>query len=154
MQLSGKKKKSLIKVLKGHYGERLVSVLIYGSYGRGKATPESDLDLLLVINGLPPSRAERVEEFISKVEDKLEGEGLPYLSVVLKTPGEACRGSPLFLDMVEDAEILYDKEGFFQGILDRLRARLKELGAKRIFKGTRWYWVLKPDLKPGEVFEI
>lgn len=87
-----------------------------------------------------------------EVEDRLEG--FPTLSAVLKTPEEVQKGSPLFLDMVEDAELLYDRGGFFQGVLQRLRRRLKELGAKRVFRGTRWYWVLKPDIKPGEVFEL
>jgi hypothetical protein len=56
--------------------------------------------------------------------------------------------------MVEDASILFDRNGFFSKILDRLRARLKELGAKRVWKGNIWYWVLKPDYKPGEVIEL
>lgn len=37
---------------------------------------------------------------------------------------------------------------------DRLRARLSQLGARRIWRGNAWYWELKPDLKPGEVFAL
>ena len=60
--------------------------------------------------------------------------------------------APLFLDMVEDARILYDPERLLAAYLDRLRARLRELGSRRIWLGNAWYWELKPDLKPGEVF--
>jgi hypothetical protein len=82
--------------------------------------------------------------------------GMPRaeLSPVFKTPEEVTSGTPLFLDMVEDARILFDRDGFFAARLDRLRARLKELGSQRIWRGNAWYWVLKPDLKPGEVFEL
>jgi hypothetical protein len=38
--------------------------------------------------------------------------------------------------------------------LEKLRKRLTELGAKRVWRGNAWYWILKPDLRPGEVFEL
>jgi len=77
-----------------------------------------------------------------------------FISSVFKTPQEAEFGSPLFLDMVEDSRILYDKNEFFSKRLERLRKRLKELGAKRVWKGNIWHWVLKPDYRPGEVIEL
>jgi uncharacterized protein len=76
------------------------------------------------------------------------------LSPVIKTPEEAAQGSPLFLDMVEDAKIIFDRGGFMQQLLSDLRGRLEKLGAKRIWLGNAWYWDLKPDYRPGEVFEI
>lgn len=56
--------------------------------------------------------------------------------------------------MVEDAVILYDKEGFFAGILEKLRQRLFSLGSRRLVQGSVRYWDLKPDLRPGEIFEL
>ncbi len=76
------------------------------------------------------------------------------LSPVFKTPEEMRRGSPLFLDMVEDARILHDPDGFLTRYLADLRARLRELGARRIWSGNAWYWELKPDLTPGEVIRL
>lgn len=35
-----------------------------------------------------------------------------------------------------------------------MKERLKLLGAKRVWSGDTWYWILKEDYKPGEVFEI
>ena len=73
---------------------------------------------------------------------------------MLKTPEEAKRLVPLYLDMVEDAILIYDKGGFFKSVLERLRQKLEELGARRVKLGRGWYWVLKPDAKFGEVIEI
>jgi hypothetical protein len=76
------------------------------------------------------------------------------LSPVFKTPHEAEAGSPLFLDMVEDARILHDEGGFLAGFLERLRQRLVALGSRRVWAGSAWYWVLKPDLQPGETIVL
>ena len=35
--------------LKQHYGHRLVQVVLYGSQARGEAKPDSDIDLLIVL---------------------------------------------------------------------------------------------------------
>ncbi len=75
------------------------------------------------------------------------------LSIVFKRPTEARAGSPLFLDMVEDAAILYARARFFEDVLNKIKDRLRALGARRVVEGERWYWVLKPDCRPGEVFE-
>ena len=42
----------LILLLQNHFGERLVYVGLQGSYLRGEATPNSDLDVLVVLDGL------------------------------------------------------------------------------------------------------
>ncbi|MEM1909276.1 MAG: nucleotidyltransferase domain-containing protein, partial [Thermofilaceae archaeon] len=109
----------------------------------------------------PRSRFRRQDIFM-EVEEELqplieEAEKLGYtieFSPILKTPEEAARGSPLYLDMVEDAVILYDKGGFFQGILKRLAKRLEALGAERVKYGKLWYWRLKRDYRFGEVIEL
>lgn len=151
----------LLAELKAHYGGRLVACAVFGSVGRGTPRYDSDIDLLIVARGLPRGRLNRMEEFLpveARIEPALEacepGQASIALSPVFKTPQEVEAGSPLFLDMVEDARILYDPEGFLAGYLERLRVRLRELGAQRVRRGNAWYWELKPDLKPGEVFAL
>lgn len=143
------------------YGPRLVACAVFGSVGRGTPRQDSDVDFLIVARDLPCGRTARVEAFLpveSRLEPWLRSDDAPggaiMLSPVFKTPAEVEVGSPLFLDMVEDARILYDPEGFLRGYLDGLRRRLRELGARRIRLGNAWYWELKPDLKPGEVFTL
>jgi predicted nucleotidyltransferase len=143
------------------YGDRLVTVAVYGSVGRGTMRHDSDVDVLIIAGDLPRGRLKRVQEF-QVIEDTLEeefrrlaGRGIATtLSPIFKTPEEATAGSPLFLDMVEDARMLYDRNGFFAQRLHKLRNRLNALGAKRIWRGNAWYWDLKPDFCPGEVFDL
>lgn len=151
----------LLEETKSFYGNRLVSFVVFGSVARETYRFNSDIDLLIIAENLPKGRMKRVAEF-SAVEDRIEPfleslkkKGIDtFISSVFKTPQEAELGSPLFLDMVEDARILYDKSEFFSKRLERLRKRLRELGAKRVWKGNIWHWVLKPDYQPGEVIEL
>jgi hypothetical protein len=76
------------------------------------------------------------------------------ISAVIRTPAEVRAGSPLMFDMTEDARILYDPRAVLRDALDDLRRRLDKLGARRIWRDGWWYWDLKPDLRPGETFEI
>ncbi len=50
--------------------------------------------------------------------------------------------------MVEDAAIVYDKDGFFEKILMRLSEKLKKLGAKRIYIGENCTGYLKKMRNP------
>ena len=153
--------KKLVAKLKENFGERLYSVVVYGSIARGTWRRDSDIDLLVIIEGLPKSRLKRqslfmqVEEKLSDELERLWQDGYHHdFSPIIKTPEEARRLSPLYLDMVEDAVILYDKNNFFHSILARLKKKLQELGAKRVYIGNKWIWDLKPDYKWGEVIQI
>ena len=64
------------------------------------------------------------------------------------------RTVPLDLDMVDDAVLLHDRDAFFDDVLARLRARLRQLGAERRRRGAIRSWVLTPVLVPGEVIEL
>ena len=46
--------------------------------------------------------------------------------------------------------VLFDRDGFFAGYLAGLRQRMRELGSRRVRSHGGYYWLLKPDLKPGE----
>jgi predicted nucleotidyltransferase len=147
--------------LQSHLGESLVSVVLFGSVARGEAEVNSDIDLLIVAEGLPRGRFARlnllegIDQEFQPLLERLEVEGTSTrFSRILKTRKEAGRIIPLYLDLVEDAVILYDADGFFQDLLRRLRDSLNRLGAKRERLGRVRYWDLKPDLVPGERFEI
>jgi len=53
-----------LESLKGYFGGRLSDVILFGSYARGDHDPESDVDLLAVING--PADGDR--DFVVELE--------------------------------------------------------------------------------------
>ncbi|BDR93463.1 nucleotidyltransferase domain-containing protein [Vulcanisaeta souniana] len=144
------------------YGDNLVSLVIYGSVARGNQRKDSDIDMLVIFEKLPKPMSDRIKIFeraedeVQSLLDELLDKGYAItLSPLIKTREEAKRFSPLYLDMTEDAVIVYDKDGFFEEVLTRIINRLRELGATRVWVSDRaWYWVLKRDYRFGEVIEI
>ena len=45
------------------YGDRLISLAVYGSVGRGTPRPDSDIDILVVADDLPRGRMARMAGF-------------------------------------------------------------------------------------------
>ena len=149
------------RALQEDLGPNLVSVVLYGSVARGEATVNSDIDLLVVCEELPRGRFARLarleagERCATADMVALRSRGIDTrLSVVIRTRAEAQHAAPLYLDMVQDARLLYDRGGFFASVLGRLRERLLELGAERRQRGLVRYWILKRDFTPGEVIEL
>lgn len=147
--------------LRDQWGDSLAAVVLFGSVARQEANSRSDIDLLIVADNLPAGRLAR-QGRLAPIDVQLEPafsrlrqqETFTDICPILKTPAEARRISPLYLDMVEEAVILYERGAFFSDILAELRARLAQLNARRHRRGQTRYWELKPDYKPGEVFEL
>lgn len=154
-------KKTLLAAGRQFYKDNLVTMAIFGSWARGTASPCSDIDLLLIADDLPNGRMKRMAQFKTVDEatrpdrEKIWKDmgGLPglELSPVIKTPAEVAVGSPLFLDMTDWIDFVFDRNSFFSGYLEGLRARLQALGARRHWAAGGYYWEYKPDIKPSEV---
>jgi predicted nucleotidyltransferase len=109
-------------------GESLVSVVLFGSVARGDVSDTSDIDLLIDAKNLPESRFERIKLF-NKAEDLCRDE----LRTIHERYGITTYFSPIMKDVAEACRIspLY-----------------------QVWRGRKWYWVLKPEVKVGEVLEI
>ncbi|MBS7645731.1 MAG: nucleotidyltransferase domain-containing protein [Candidatus Bathyarchaeia archaeon] len=154
----------LLRLLKETFGEGLMSVVVFGSVARGDAKPSSDIDVLVVARNMPKSMMERME-LMAKLMIKLEGTDAcrklrergvsTWVQLHPLWSEEAKLHRPIYLDMVDDAVILLDRDGFIEAILKGLKKRLGELKAKRVYlRDGSWFWDLKPDIKRGEVVEI
>lgn len=146
-------------MLETSLGDRLYSVCLFGSIGRGDFTAESDVDVIVVADGLPADIGLRYSMFNelrmkllrTAAASKIREHGYSTsLSEVYLSREEALRHPPILLDVVEDGVIVYDRDGFLEGVLGEIRRRLEELGARRVFTSRGWYWILKPDAKLGE----
>ncbi|NWF93005.1 MAG: nucleotidyltransferase domain-containing protein [Syntrophaceae bacterium] len=156
---------TFLALLKEEFHEDLVSLVLYGSIARGKGDALSDVDLLLILEDPHQNYHRRLDQVLD-VEDRLrkskeyrrikeEIGQEPYFSFLLFSRKEAEENRYVFLDMIDDAKILYDKNGFFADRLNQIRARLQELGARKVpLEDGSWFWDLKPDLKVGEIFSL
>ena len=143
-----------LRVLHSRCGEDLVSVVLFGSWARGEARAESDIDLLVISTHFPRSRLDRHRDMFEAVKAVTKDFALK-VSIIPLTPGEASTTKPFYLGMLTAHALLYDRDGFFTTILERLKARLAESGSeRRVDKDGYEHWVLKPDLKPGEAVEL
>lgn len=138
-------------------GERLLSIALFGSVARRSAGPGSDIDVLVVAREFARSLADRRRPLLEAWERARLERALPETewNIVAKSPDEALFHSPLYLDIVEDGVLLFDRDGFFEKVLAEMRARMQTLGSRRIFlEDGSWYWDLKPGFRFGEVVEI
>lgn len=160
--------KRLAKLLIVEFGEELVSVTLYGSSVKGTfRMGESDVDVLYVVEDGAKEVWRResgvFKRFASTHEYsafdhwfRMKGfHGYPEITATCLRKNDALGFQPIYLDMLFHRAILYDKDQFLEGLMARLRDRLQTLGAVMVRRPDgSWYWVLKPDLKPGEPLEI
>ena len=157
--------KLYLSLLREYFGDSLVSVCLFGSVARGEHVEGSDIDMLVVVKELKEDIGWRLEVssnlkriFRSRtlgLRRKLRERKLPTtISDILLTPEEISRHPPIILDLTVEGKMLFDRENFLSNELERVKERLKELGARRVKSKSGWYWILKPGAKLGEVIKI
>ncbi|MEM2896048.1 MAG: nucleotidyltransferase domain-containing protein [Candidatus Bathyarchaeia archaeon] len=141
----------------------LDSLAVYGSVARGSASSTSDIDLFVVSNDLKGTLGERIEFLLRLMKNEIKpeieflnrNEVRVFISLYPLKKEEAEKLPLIMLDMVDDAKIVYDKDDFLEKQLLRLKLKLMELGAKKVYIGkNRWYWDLHPSYKPLEVISL
>lgn len=154
----------LLRLLRAEFAGELVSVVVYGSVARGLARPESDTDVIVVTKSMPAGitpRMRRLVDVMDRLEETKAAKDLKkrginaWVQFHPLSMKEARLHRPIYLDVVEDGVILYDSKSFMESVMEELRGRLEELGAKRVFLADgSWYWDLKPNIRRGEAVEI
>ena len=152
-----------VRLVKMHFGNRLWSISFFGSAARGEATSESDLDALVVADELPQDMGLRFRETNSIHDSLRQTEAYRRIkslrrsatvSDILLTRQETSGHPPILLDIADHGILAFDRDGFLKEVLESIRRRLKELGARKVVAEKGYYWILKPDAKPTEVVEI
>lgn len=150
----------ILRKIAEYYGGRMISLVVFGSYARGEQRLNSDLDLLIILrSGSWSHLSERNEEFVINVEQPCDGDlqvlfenGISMeLSPIILTNEEAQCFLPLYLDMVNNSLIIEDREGFFAGVLEKVKRQMIRWGSERINVSGHWLWEIRPGLKWNEV---
>jgi len=103
------------------FGESLLSLVVFGSVAKETFSPESDIDLLVILEDFKSKREEYVRLFECLEEVK------EVNPIILKK--EQLKESSWFLWDCKFI-ILYDKEGFFNSFVERLMEFLRKNVAK------------------------
>lgn len=107
----------------------------FGSRAKGTETAYSDIDLLIVANGINPKRHRRGTEIV------LIKRCLPALpfDILLLTRDEVVSNfknhNPLFLDIAEEGLIILDRDGFLNGLIAETKEYIGQRGIKKIKNG-------------------
>ena len=135
--------------LQAVFGADLVAVVLFGSVLHGRERPDSDVDLLVVLETLPRLglRWDHCAPALEPVETALRIERpCACLSPLLRTPAEVRHGNPVYYDLTlpQEREILHDPTGFIAAYLADLAARMAHYGSRRVLDGPAPYWILAP----------
>ncbi len=152
------------RLLLEYFGDRLLSIVLFGSVGRGDWDENSDIDLLVIVDGwdgVPVWRRVRelyrVRERLRDTREYKSAVRAGFTPIIQHYPlsrEEALNFNRVYLDIVLDGIIIYDREGFFSKIIEALRNKLVRYGAKRIsLPNGKYYWVIK-NVKAGDVYEL
>ena len=130
---------SMIQSLQEEFGEDLRAVAVFGSQARGTATPGSDIDLLVVIQGLV-----RDWQSIHRLEDAWSRRGRRWgkrFQIVLASPEDvedSVEGAaPLMLEIYNAHQVVFDQNGFLRDGMIRMARLMRERGI-RLRKSGVW----------------
>ena len=122
----------MLQSLHREFRERLVAVVVYGSYARGTAKPGSDIDLLVVVRELP-----RDWESIHRLEDEWVFKGRQLgtrFQVMLASPEDVEDSvewaAPLMLEIYNAHKVIFDRNDFFRNCMLRMEYLVRERGIR------------------------
>jgi len=125
------------EALKRGLGNRLIAVVLFGSRARGEAREDSDWDLLVLAQDLPPRLFQRHRTLKQMLPASERGR----ISLLAKTTQEFEASLPaLYLDIALDGIILYDSDSYMANKLEKLRALIGEKGLHRERAGRDLVW--------------
>lgn len=146
-----------VERLRGRLPARLAGVLVFGSVARGQESPDSDIDLLVLVRG--DARAlEEVRRGVLQVQRELRSTSEyrvarhagfhPVLDAHLVLVERAYRLYRLYLDALTDGIPVYDPERQLAELRERMRARLRAAGSVRVetSEGFRYWKLGDPEI--------
>lgn len=138
----------LIKAFIFQLGKGLISLILFGSRGRGEGSGRSDGDIFILAEDLPDHPFERQIFLREMIPKELSFQ----VSLYAKTVKEFERDFPaIYLDIAADGIILFDSDNYALRKLQRIREIIPEAGLKRVrrFGSLIWVWEEQPEVGWG-----
>lgn len=109
-------------------GSNLVAIALFGSFARGTAKEFSDIDLLVVTDGLPKDWRIR-DEIVLEIEGGIGFKYGTHLSILLVAPKEleeaVAAGAPLVFGIMKGYKTLFEKDDFFKNLVLKLAENMR-----------------------------
>jgi uncharacterized protein len=133
----------ILSLCRETFGNDLVSVVLFGSYAQGAASPESDIDLLVIVKNLPEG-SDQQEQLLDSLELPILKKYHLCASVILTTPEAVLNGvntdNPLFFGIWTGYSVIFDSGDFFRHCLKTVRQHVRT--SKPVFIDRRKRWNL------------
>jgi len=149
---------STVEVLRERLGDLpsyVRAILLFGSTARGEATDRSDIDLLVLHEGMPVANLVERRRILYRAVVERVGDVFEAVTLIdmefrdFVNPGVV---TPLLLNIYWDAVVVFDRTGLLEEFLRRVRRRIEELGLRRIRDGRAYYWVLPEPMEKVRIF--
>jgi len=118
---------------------RVKSAVLFGSSARGTQVKDSDVDILVVSDEIPPQRHRRYRE-ISCIKNIININ--PPLDVMLLTSNECISNfrnhNPLFLDIAFEGQVLIDEGNFLRELIDETKKYILDRGIEKTEDGWKF----------------
>jgi hypothetical protein len=144
--------KKYCELLYEKFGDELRAIILFGSVARGAWDENSDIDLLIVVDGWKGKSWGRIKELVkvrnefrktSEYRDVVEKGIFPIIQHYPISTSEAKVMHRVYLDASIEGVILYERDGFATKLLQSIRDELRKIGAVRVQLPTGGhYWVL------------
>ena len=117
----------------------IMGAVLYGSWVKGKETPESDLDLLIVSDRINPRRHKRSKEIAVLKRALFIGFPMDILLLTREECEENFRShNPLFLDIACEGIILIDDHDFLKSLIQETKEYISTRGIEKLDDGWRF----------------
>lgn len=134
--ISLKLSEKLVYELKDKFHNDLHSVILFGSYAKGKAQEYSDIDILIILNRSFADWMERrdLEIDLRKKLYHTVGQVSPKTASVEEMEASLENLNPLILNIIQSGKALYD-----DGTFDKLKEHFKQLvPSKVVYHANYW----------------
>ncbi|RLE63601.1 MAG: hypothetical protein DRJ38_07085 [Thermoprotei archaeon] len=130
----------------------IAGIVLFGSIAREEKHEKSDIDLLILWDNLYVDPDERYV-YIYKVVSKYfpPSTSLTILDMKYDDFLKVEKATPLFLNIVYDGIVLFDKYGKLKNFILKVKKELEKMGVKREKIGKYYYWKLP---KAGSKVEL
>ena len=139
----------IVKCYEEYLGDRLISIILFGSHARRDEKDTSDYDLFIIAEEFPLRPFHRLLFIRKPLQDQFE----ERICIIAKTREEVLNNFPsLFLDLGLDGVILFDREEFFKHLQIRIKEIIHQAGLQRKKSNGELYWTWKnPPQKGWEI---